>query len=148
MPATRLAAPIGGDSSTTRQTRTTVTAFLDALTSGERIGDHLAERVTYTVMETGEVTSGRTAVVRLTDHLYRGAFAASLDLRGLVVEGQRAFLEADFVGTHVGEFAGLSPTRRTVGVPFAVAFDLADGKIAALRVYLPLDTLVRQVRDT
>jgi predicted ester cyclase len=147
MPATGHPVRMGGDAAATQQTRATVADFLNALASGDRYDDHLAERVTHTVMETGEVTTGRNAVVRLTDHLYREAFAASLNLRGLVVEGQRACLEADFVGTHVGEFAGILPTRRIVGVPVAVACDVADGKIAALRVYVSLDALVRQVRD-
>ncbi len=62
-------------------------------------------------------------------------------------EGDRAAVEAEFVGTHVGEFAGLAPTGRLVRVPYAVAYDLAGETIAALRLYLPLDALVRQIRD-
>ena len=147
MPATQDPARIGDDPEATESTRAVVAAFLNALAAGDHYGDHLAERVTHTIMATGEVTSGRSAVVRLTDHLHRGAFAAAVDTRALVVEGPRAFLEAAFVGTHVGEFAGIPPTGRTVGVPFAVAYDLVDGSIAALRVYLPLDALVRQLRD-
>jgi predicted ester cyclase len=125
----------------------TVAAFLDALVVGGQYGDHLADQVTHTLMETGEVTRGREAVVGLIDHLYRQAFAGSAVVRGLVVEGGRASLEAEFVGRHVGEFAGISPTGRSVRVPFAVAYDLDAGTIAALRIYLPMDALVRQIRD-
>jgi predicted ester cyclase len=56
-------------------------------------------------------------------------------------------LEAAFVGTHVGEFAGIAATGRAVRLPYAVAYDLADGRIAALRIYLATDALVRQLRD-
>jgi predicted ester cyclase len=146
MPAAQHPARLNDESQATAQTRATVSVFLDALVTGDHVGDFLAEEVTQTMMETGEVTSGRGAVARLTEHLYREAFAASLEVRGLVVEGRRAVVEANFVGTHVGEFAGIAPTGRTVDVPLVAACDVLDGEVAALRIYLSLDTLVRQVR--
>lgn len=54
-------------------------------------------------------------------------------------------LEAEFVGTHVGEFEGVSATGRAVRVPYAVAYDLEDGKITSLRLYFPLELLPRQI---
>jgi predicted ester cyclase len=56
-------------------------------------------------------------------------------------------LEAVFIATHTGEFAGIAPTQRPVRVPYTVAYDLAGDEITALRVYLPMDALVRQLRD-
>jgi predicted ester cyclase len=99
-------------------------------------------------METGEVAHGRDAIVGLVDHLHHQAFAGSPIVRSLVAEGSRAAVEGEFVGRHVGEFAGIAPTGRTVRVPFAAAYDLAGGTIGALRVYLPMDALVRQLRAT
>jgi len=137
----------GADTDSTERTRATMAAYLDALVGGGDYGTYLAEDVTLTVMDTGEVSRGRAAVVGLIDHLHRQAFAAAPVLRGLVVEGERAALEAEFVGRHVGEFAGLAPTGRQVRVPYAVGYDVAGGEIAALRLYLPLDALVRQLRE-
>lgn len=146
MPVEKHPARPNDESPATAQTRATVSVFLNALTTGDHFADFLAEGVTQTLMETGEVTSGRGAVARLTNHLYREAFAATLEIRGVVVEGRRAVFEADFVGAHVGEFAGIAPTGRIVGVPLVAACEVIDGKIGALRIYLSLDSLVRQVR--
>lgn len=55
-------------------------------------------------------------------------------------------IEAEFVGTHVGEFAGVAPTGRQVRVPYSVAYDLVEDAITAVRLYLPMDALVRQIR--
>ena len=38
-------------------------------------------------------------------------------------------LEAEFIGRHIGEFEGIRPTQRDVRVPYAVGYDLRDGRI-------------------
>ena len=132
---------------TTERTRAVMAAYLDALTGGGDYGAYLADDVTLTVTETGELTRGRAAVVGLIDYLHKQAFAASPVVRSVIADDGRAALEAEFVGTHVGEFAGVPPTGRRVGVPYAVAYDLAGDAIGALRLYLPMDALVRQLRE-
>lgn len=129
------------------RTRATMTAYLDALGHGGDYGRSLSEGVTLTVMDTGETTRGREAVVGLIDYLHQTAFAAAPDFAPPVVAAGRAMLEAVFVATHVGEFAGIAPTGRQVRVPYTVAYDVADDEITALRIYLPMDALVRQLRD-
>ena len=47
----------------------------------------------------------------------------------------KAVWEADFIGRHVGEFAGVPATGKDVRVPFAVADDVRDGQIVEGRVY-------------
>ena len=54
-------------------------------------------------------------------------------------------LEVVFVGTHTGEFGGVAATGRPVEVPYAVVYDLRGDKIAALRIYMPVDALMRQI---
>ncbi|MGH2600044.1 MAG: ester cyclase, partial [Dehalococcoidia bacterium] len=78
--------------------------------------------------------------------IHTRAFAAGMELEALVVDEGRAMIEAIFAGVHTGEFGGLAPTGRAVRVQYAVAFDLAGDAITALRVYLPLEALARQVR--
>jgi predicted ester cyclase len=66
----------------------------------------------------------------------------------LVAGANRAMVEAEFAGRHTGEFAGIPPTGRAVRIPYAVAYDLRGDAITAVRLYLPLDALVRQLRGT
>ena len=57
-----------------------------------------------------------------------------------------AYLEADFVGTHIAEFAGIPATGAKVRVPYCVAYDIEGDHITALRGYLPLGVLVGQLQ--
>jgi predicted ester cyclase len=98
-------------------------------------------------METGEVTHGRTAVAALLTYLHCTAFAAPPSITTLVAEGERALVEAEFAGQHLGEFAGIPPTGRRVHVSYTVAYDLSVDTISAVRLYLSLDVLVRQLRE-
>lgn len=127
-------------------TRAVMEAYLNALVSGGDYGAYLAEDVTLTVTETGEVTRGRAAVVGLIDYLHQQAFTATVVVTSTVVGDGRAMIEAEFVGTHAGEFAGVAASGRQVRVRYAVAYDLAGESITALRLYLPMDALVRQIR--
>ena len=126
----------------------TVTAHLDALCGAGDCGTALTDAVALTMMETGEVTRGRAAVAALLAYLHRSAFAAPPAVATLVTGPERAMIEAEFVGRHTGEFAGIPPTGRLVRLHYAVAYDLGAGSISAVRLYLPLDALVRQLRDT
>lgn len=124
-----------------------VAAYLDELLSGGDFGQFLSEDVTFTLMDTGEITRGREAVVGLISYQHEGAFDATPEFRAPIVAGDYGMIEAVFVATHIGEFAGIAPTNRRVRVPYAVAYELAGDSIAAIRIYLPMDALVRQLRD-
>ena len=58
-----------------------------------------------------------------------------------------AAVEAVFVGTHTGEFAGIPASGNNVRVPYSVFYDVAGGKITALRLYMSLDEVVRQISE-
>lgn len=107
--------------------------------------DALAEDVRFTVMATGQVVRGRDAVAAMLGHFYRGAFDAVAEPRSLVIGDGIAIGEWDFVGTHIGEFAGVAATGREVRVPLAVAYDVADGRIARGRVYFETPAFLAQV---
>lgn len=125
-----------------------VSAHLDALRGAGDCGAALTGDVALTMMETGEVTHGRARVAALLAYLHRSAFAAPPAVTTLVAGTQRAMIEAEFAGQHTGEFAGIPPTGRMVRLPYTVAYDLGPDTITAVRLYLPLDALVRQLRDT
>jgi predicted ester cyclase len=135
------------DHQSTTRTQVIVTAHLDALRSAGDCGTVLTEDVALTIMETGEITQGRRTVVALLNYLHQQAFAAPPSVSTLVAGVNRAMIEAEFAGIHIGEFAGIAPTGHEVRVRYVAAYDLHAGAITAVRLYLPLDTLVRQLRD-
>jgi predicted ester cyclase len=61
------------------------------------------------------------------------------------VDQGKAAIEADFAGTHTGEFAGVKPTGRDVRAPYLVVYDLRGDQISNLRIYLPMSTLTEQL---
>lgn len=137
---------VGGRRQTDR-VRTMLNAYLEDLLGGGDFGQHMAQTVTFTMMETGEVTQGRDAVVGLITFMHTQAFDASPVVRSLIVDDDQAALEAEFVATHVGELAGIGPTGRQVSVPYAVTYDIEDGSITALRMYLSMGSLIGQLRE-
>ena len=70
-------------------------------------------------------------------------FDAKPEIKTLLVEGNRAAIEADFVGRHTGEFGGIAPTGQQVRVPYSVIYDLEGGRIKALRIYGLASDLMR-----
>ena len=56
-------------------------------------------------------------------------------------------LEAVFIGTHSGDFAGLSVTGMQVRLPYSMAYDVAGGSITALRAYFPMTALRSQLAE-
>ena len=120
--------------------RAVMEAYLDALVKNGDYGAYLADDVTFTMTETGEVTRGRAAVVGLIDYLHQQAFTATPVVKSVIVDATQAALE--------GEFAGIPATGRKVRVPYAVGYDVTGEMITAVRIYLPMDELVRQIRDS
>jgi len=54
-------------------------------------------------------------------------------------------IEAEFVGTHTGEFAGIPATGRKVRVPFCVVYDVQGDRITRGRVYMEMPVMLRQL---
>ena len=113
-------------------------------------GDHddhsaLSPDVVFRVMATGEERRGPQAVQAMLHFFYHQAFDAGAKTRHLVVGEGVAVLEAEFVGRHIGEFAGVAPTGETVSVPLAVVYDLADGAIVEGRIYFEVPAFLAQV---
>ena len=64
---------------------------------------------------------------------------------GAEAQQGQAVVEADFIGTHTGEFAGVAATGKDVHLPYCVVYNLDDDKITALRLYFPIDVLLKQI---
>ena len=77
--------------------------------------------------------------------MHENAFDARAELKDLLVDEGKAAIEADFVGTHTGEFAGIRTTGRSVRVPYSAVYDLRGGKISGLRIYFPMSLVIEQL---
>ena len=130
------------------RSRETVAAHLEALGSAGDCGAELTDDVTLTIMETGEVIHGRAAVAALLTYVHHSAFSAPPVVMTLVAGAERAMIEAEFIGRHTSEFAGIPPTDHRVHLPYVAAYDLDADTIRAMRLYFPMDRLVRQLRET
>jgi predicted ester cyclase len=127
-------------------TRTTIEAYLQVLTApqGGRFADFFTDDVTFELIGTGQPVQGREQVEAAIQYAHQEAFAARPEQRAMVVDSanNRAAVEFDFVGRHIGEFAGIAATGREVRVPYSVHYDLQESHISALRVYGLADGLV------
>lgn len=77
--------------------------------------------------------------------MHENAFDDRAEVKNLLVDEGKAAIEADFVGTHTGEFAGIQPTGRAVRVPYSAVYDLRGDQISGLRIYFPMSLLIEQL---
>ena len=132
---------------TAEDTERTIRAYLDALLTGGDFAAFFDDEIVWTTMETGDEIRGREAVRDFIIALHTQWFAASPEVKSVTVADGLAGLEAVFAATHTGEFAGIPPTGAQVRLPYAVVYDLADGKITALRAYFPILALMQQLQS-
>src|SRR5829696_5275471 len=108
----------------------------------------MAEDVVFTHMATGDEHHGPDAIRGMLNYMYHQAFDARAEERSRIIAENQAVVEGDFVGKHIGEFAGIPATGRQVRVPLCVVYDLEDGLIRRARVYLEMPVLMRQLGQT
>jgi steroid delta-isomerase-like uncharacterized protein len=127
-------------------TSKTMRSYLDALVARGNFADYFTDDVTWTTIGTEQTMRGREPVRAFLTWMHTQAFDASPKVKTLVVGDGQAALEADFVGTHTGEFLGMPASGKSVQVPYCVVYDLQHDKIAALRAYIPMDLFAQQLR--
>ena len=119
--------------------------YLDALGRRADYPAYFTDDVVATLEGTDQRAVGREAAGQLIRYIHEGAFDARAELKNLLVDDGKAAIEADFAGTHTGEFAGIQPTGRPVRVPYSVVYDLRGDQISALRIYFPMSLLLEQL---
>jgi predicted ester cyclase len=119
--------------------------YLDALGKRADYPAFFTDDVVATFEGTDQRAVGREAAGQLIRFVHEGAFDARPELKNLLVDDGKAAIEADFVGTHTGEFAGIQPTGRVVRVPYSVVYDIRGDQISALRIYFPMSLLMGQL---
>jgi len=124
------------------RTREVMTRYLE---SGHTDISMMADDVIFTHMATGEEHHGPESVRGMLNHIYHVAFDARAETRNTIFTSNSAVFEADFVGKHIGEFAGMQATQKDVRVPLCVVYDLEDARIKRARVYFEMPVMFEQL---
>lgn len=106
----------------------------------------MADDVVFTNMATGEKYEGPESVSGMLNYFYHVAFDADAEVKNLIFSEDKAVFEADFIGKHVGEFAGMKATNKDVRVPLCVVYDLEKDKIKEARMYFEMPALLEQLK--
>jgi steroid delta-isomerase-like uncharacterized protein len=105
----------------------------------------MAEDVVFTVMATGQEHKGCDGVLAMLNYFYHIAFDATSTTRTMLFGENSAMVESDFVGRHIGEFAGIPATGKDVNVPLCVVYDLENERIKHGRIYFEIPALMQQL---
>jgi steroid delta-isomerase-like uncharacterized protein len=105
----------------------------------------MADDVVFTVMATGQEHQGRDGVLGMLNYFYHVAFDATAITRTTLFGENNAMVEGEFVGRHIGEFAGIPATGKDVRVPLCVVYDLENDQIKRGRIYFETPALLQQL---
>jgi steroid delta-isomerase-like uncharacterized protein len=122
-------------------------SYIDALIARADFASYLDDDVTVEIVGTTVAARGRQAVRDLITSLHTQAFDATVKVKTLIADEGQAALEAEFIGTHTGDFLGMAATGKPVNVPYCVMYDLSGDKITALRIFMPMEMFSRQLGD-
>jgi steroid delta-isomerase-like uncharacterized protein len=123
-------------------TKAVVSKYLD---SGHTDLSMMAEDVVFTNMASGDVTHGPANLKEMLNYIYHVAFDAKAETKSCIYTESSAVFEADFVGKHIGEFAGVPATNKDVRIPLCVVYDLEGDKIKRARIYFEVPVFFKQV---
>ena len=121
-------------------------SYIEALIRRDDISPYFAADVVWRTMETGEEVVGAAAVADYIRVFHTVLFDAEPRLRSLVVTEDFACLEADFVGRHIADFAGIPASGVEVDLAYCVTYGLSEAGITWLHVYLPLAQMLGQLQ--
>ena len=128
-----------------KQVRETMQEYAEMLLARGHYGRFFAEDIQFEVMGTDQRTRGAQSAEEAIRFLHEVAFDAHPEMTNMVVGDNAAAAEATFVGRHIGEFSGLAATGNDVRLPYSVFYDVNDGTITALRIYMSMDQLLAQI---
>ncbi|MEV7543845.1 ester cyclase [Streptomyces sp. NPDC089915] len=100
--------------------------------------------VTHDMMDTEGRGNGRDGL-RRTIGMWREAFDFGFEKTGQIAEGDCVTTLWDWRGTHKGEFMGVAPTGKEVGMSGCATFRIENGQIAEDWWYYDAPGLMRQL---
>ena len=127
-------------------TTRTMNSYFESLLNGGEFDKFFTDDVEWTTVETGDKVTGRQAVRDYIVSMHRQIFDAHPEVKKIAIADGVASVEADFVGTHTGDFAGIAPTGVAVRIPYSVFYDVDDDGIRALRAYFPIREMMAQLQ--
>src|SRR4051794_39400690 len=128
------------------QIRATIEQYAEVLIARGDYARFFDDDVEFALMGTDQHTRGAQAVEQAIRFLHETAFDTRPEITNIVVGDHGAAAEAFFVGTHAGEFLGVTATGNPVRVPYSVVYDVDVDKITAMRIYMPMEQLVGQLK--
>jgi steroid delta-isomerase-like uncharacterized protein len=106
----------------------------------------MAEDVVFTIMATGQEHRGRDGVMQMLAYFYHIAFEAGAESSNLIFADGQAVWEGEFIGKHIGEFAGIPATNKQVRAPLCVVYDLEQDQIKRGWVYFEMPAFFQQIQ--
>ena len=98
------------------QVRETLQQYVEVLLARGDYGRFFDDDIEFALMGTGQQMRGAHAAEQAIRFLHEMAFDAAPEITNLVVDDHGAAAEAFFVGTHTGDFSGVSATGNPVRV--------------------------------
>jgi len=106
---------------------------------------YVAEDAVFIDMNRGEETRGREAIGQMLHYIYHVAFDAHAEVTNTIITDDKAVLEANFIGKHTGEFAGIPATGNEVNVPLCITYELENELIKVARIYMATGAMMAQL---
>ncbi len=120
--------------------------YLKVLSELGPFDEFFTDDVVFSIVGTDQVARGRAAANESIRFVHSVAFEVDLQIGKVVCDESGAAAELRFVGTHIGEFAGIPATGKHVDVPYCAVYDFEGERISALRAYFPLALVVQQLQ--
>ena len=106
---------------------------------------YIAEDAVFIDMSSGDRHQGREDIAKMLHYIYHIAFDAKASVDNYIITEDRAMIEGLFVGKHIGNFAGIEATNKSVNVPLCVSYTLEKGLIKEARIYMLANVLIEQL---
>jgi steroid delta-isomerase-like uncharacterized protein len=120
-------------------------SYLDALTSNGDFGPYLADDIVFRMPDVGIEIQGKQDVIATIIDWHQNIFDARIEVVDVIVAGEKAAAEVVFHATQMREFLGIPATGKSVRAPYTAFYEVRAGKIAAIRVYGVIPTIVMQL---
>jgi predicted ester cyclase len=128
-----------------QQVRETMDAYVEVLQARGDYGRFFAEDVEVEIVWADQKMRGADAAEQAVRYLHEVAFDAQPEFTSMFVDDHGAAAEAVFVGTHIGEFAGVAATGNSIRLPYSVFYEIEGNTITGLRIYMPMSELLSQI---
>ncbi len=119
--------------------------YLEVLSQLGPFDEFFTDDIVFSTVGTDQVARGRVAATEMIRYFHSVAFKADLHIGKVVCDESGAAAEIRFVGTHIGDFAGVPATGKHVDVRYCAIYDFQGERISAIRVYMPLALLLQQL---